>query len=521
MMKKRMRWVGALAVVSVLATGAAAQWSSDSSTNLAITNISGDSVQPKVRSTSDGGCWVSFYDNRGSGYGMYIQRLDCRGNPQLGADGMLVAAGGQSSTQDYGLAVDGAGNAYLAYRDDRSGSVQVSVNKVTPSGSMPWGVDGSVTVSTTSGGNNPKVACTSDGSVVVGWSLGAGFRMQRLDGAGATQWVSDGIASAPAVGSYAVSELVGSDNGAVIALWIRYVGNFLSNKHLYTQKYDAAGAPLWNSGNPVIVFDANSVQNGYFPTFVSDGAGGAVYGWYETGGTRNAYVQRVSAAGVEVFPHGGVAGSTTANYKLSASIAYHGGTGETFLFWTESNTVQSQWGLSGQKISAGGARLWTDSGVEFLPLSTMQNSFVKVVNSVNGAMVYYFDQPGASAAVRGFKVDTLGNPNWLVSPLGVGTGSGSKGRLDASSRPDGTGLVVWHDNRTGNNDVYAQRVNIEGTLGNPPPPVPTEIAVFVNLWANSVANGTLGGDYDKNGVVEPADIAAFVSAWFSRLTTGC
>ncbi len=164
--------------------------------------------------------------------------------------------------------------------------------------------------------------------------------------------------------------------------------------------------------------------------------------------------------------------------------------------------------------------MWTDGAHQYDDLNSLQNSFVRVVNAVNGELVFYFDQPGAAATVQGFKADTLGNPNWIVSPMGVGTSGGSKGRMDLAARADGTAIVAWHDNRMGNNDVYAQRVNLEGSLGNPPPPVPAEIAVFVTAWVTSISNGTLAGDYDRNSVVEPSDIAAFISHWSASISTG-
>ena len=50
---------------------------------------------------------------------------------------------------------------------------------------------------------------------------------------------------------------------------------------------------------------------------------------------------------------------------------------------------------------------------------------------------------------------------------------------------------------------------------------PADVAAFVNVWFTSLTGGTLAGDYDNNGAVEPADVAAFVNAWFTALTVGC
>lgn len=50
---------------------------------------------------------------------------------------------------------------------------------------------------------------------------------------------------------------------------------------------------------------------------------------------------------------------------------------------------------------------------------------------------------------------------------------------------------------------------------------PADVAVFVSTWFTSLQNGTLEGDFDGDGAVQPADIAAFVVSWFAALGQGC
>src|SRR5262249_20261671 len=47
---------------------------------------------------------------------------------------------------------------------------------------------------------------------------------------------------------------------------------------------------------------------------------------------------------------------------------------------------------------------------------------------------------------------------------------------------------------------------------------PADVAAFVNVWASSLAAGTLDGDFDGNGAVQPADVAAFINAWSTALS---
>jgi hypothetical protein len=49
---------------------------------------------------------------------------------------------------------------------------------------------------------------------------------------------------------------------------------------------------------------------------------------------------------------------------------------------------------------------------------------------------------------------------------------------------------------------------------------PADVAAFVNAWLTSLTTGTLAGDFDGNGAVEPADVAAFLNVWFATVAGG-
>ena len=104
-----------------------------------VADRSGEQVQTKIVPTADGGCYVSWFDNSTGGYDVYLQRLDAAGVEQWAHNGVLVADRGFSSTQDYGLAVDTAGNALLAFRDDSGANVQIAAAKVDPDGHSALG----------------------------------------------------------------------------------------------------------------------------------------------------------------------------------------------------------------------------------------------------------------------------------------------------------------------------------------------------------------------------------------------
>ncbi|MFM9996467.1 MAG: hypothetical protein ACKVU4_11785 [Phycisphaerales bacterium] len=451
-------FVSAVAAMLSAAAPALAQWSTNPGVNLPLANLPGEQVQPKVRPRTDGGVYVSWFDNATGGYDVRLQRLNAAGVEQWAHNGLLIADRSFSSTQDYGLAVDGSGPALISYRDDRATGIQVGVNRVDAAGMLLWGPLGVVLTSTTDFIASPKVCGTTDGLAVVGWTQGNNGVLQKLDANGQPQWGA-GVTISPAAGTYTVTDVVPGELGGVIVGLVKG-----PERHLHAQKYDANGQPMWGL-TPLVIFSGSALQFGYFPAPISTGVGGAVFAWYETGGTRNVYAQHVTPIGVQMYgPNGLAVVNNQQTLRLSPGFAYDSVTGDLYVFWTDTNQAQSLWGLSGQKISFTGVRVWGDSGVQLLPLTANQNSFVKTVVQGDGALVAWFEKSGASRVMATRVSGATGAPTWAVSPRDVCSVVSGKSRLDACVG-GGVAKLVWGDERSGPADVYAQNIHPGGWLG--------------------------------------------------------
>ncbi len=458
---------------------ASAQWTSDTATNTPLADRPGEQNQAKVRALCDGSAYVSWYDNSSGGYDPTLQRLDPQGNELWPHNGLQLADTTFSSTEDYDLRIDAAGNAVVAFRDNSIGTTKVTIKVISPAGSTLW----SRSITASDNAHNPKCAILSDGSIAAVWTTNnspASFAMQRLDSAGNEIWPAP-ITCSEASRYVAVSDVQASTNASFIVHFIRATGSnpILSSKHLYSQKFDSTGAPQWigtalpiaNAGNPVIIFNATSIQNGTFPNFLPDGQGGAIYAWYETGGSRNAYVQHQNADGTFRFPAGGVpsTGATPNIMRISASVAYDAERDEIFLAWSDSTiSPQNAWGIRAQKFDSTGARLWGDAGATLIALNANQTSFVRCVAAAGGCMVFGFDARSATTGVVvAGRFDPNGLPAWPAQPLLACSTISGKARLDAAGTIDGGALLAWGDARSDANNIMGQRVNADGTFGNP------------------------------------------------------
>jgi hypothetical protein len=464
------RYATVLAFGLILVSAAWAQWSADPAKNLALANKGNgnDQVQAKVRPLSNNGWYVSWFDADPNspppvGYDVYLQRLNPGGVEQFRHDGIKIADLSNSSTEDYGLDADTAGNALLAFLDTREGSnQQVTAAKISPPGKALWGKLGVQTTKGSATNSTPKIAGTSDGSVVVAWTSNSNVVLQKLDANGHALW-GKGVVLSESGYNYGLADLHAADNGSVVVSWIREQG-FGSNRYIYANKLSAQGKLLWGKGH-VKVFDSGSLQFGAFPYFVPDGSGGAVFSWYSSSPALQCFAQHILANGSEAFPHNGSAASTnTTDVRVSPAASYRAATDEVFLFWTEEDSNQVLNGVYAQKFDAKGTRKWGDSGLVVVPLGADQQIFVQNVQIGTGALAYWVDQAGfGSSTIQAARLERAGNV--VCQQFPVSSLPANKARLSSDIVRSGLSAVAWEDDRSGNNGIYIQNVNRDCSLG--------------------------------------------------------
>ncbi len=463
-----MRTLYCFAALLAFSIHSSAQWSKDPALNLKLSDGAGDEVQAKLRTGGAGYSYISWYDSdpAGSpafGYDVRLQRVDPAGNEQWAAGGVLIADRGFSSTQDYGLDAGPEGAGFLAFRDDRFVGTQITATKVDANGAQLWGATGVQLTNTGAFVASPKIAATSDGACVVAWTEGSSIRLQRLSPAGAPLWGAGITLPVPGGTTFSLSDLRASDAGRVIFSFISQTGGFFGPRHLVAAKLETTGAGLWGAGVPI--YTAGSLQIGNFPSFETDGGGGAVFSWYSTG--LQCFAQRVLANGSVAFPVNGSALSNAGlRERVSPHATYSPATQETFVFWTELAVAQSQRGLYGQKLDSLGNVQWGAEGIGFVPVSASTDvGFARTQVIDNTVAALWFESSGGFGTdnVRALHADTAGA---LLQPISsIATTASSMDDLAVDVGPFGDVHAAWHDNRAGDNDVYAQNVRLDGGVG--------------------------------------------------------
>jgi hypothetical protein len=475
-----------------------AQWSSNPVVNLTVCDTNGEQSLPKLGITSDGGCYIGWFDNRGGSYAVYLQKLNAQGVKQFPANGLLISNNPQSSSLvDWDLAVDDSDCCVLAFTDTRvTSSINPYAYRISPTGQFLWGANGiALTDSVNVYQANPKVIVTSDGNFVIPWQYNNKIGMVKLNKAGTKLWGSVPlmVVGNPGIGekfNYPIG--IKSDNGSIILYWIGYTGTFISpsNYKTYTQKFSSTGTIQW--GNPQdTIWSLGSAQGTYQPSVFSDGNNGAIYVWQSyVAGPTNCYVQRKNSAGQIQFPvNGSAVGDVNTNLRFQPMACYMPSTQETYVFWQEKNSTQSMIGVYGQRFSSDGTKLWPSTGFIFKPLDANSFQSLSTYSRDTSIMVYYVESTTGSSngLVKAFKTNRNGTLLWgggsIITP---GSSTSSKGRMSTGVNQNNMSILAFSDGRNDANGIYAQNINYNGTFGpvtgiiNTGNPTPYKFVLYQN-----------------------------------------
>ena len=507
-----------LALLALEAPSALAQWSSSAADNLVIASRPSEQVQPKIAVTSDGGCYVSWFDNELGGYDVRLQRLDAAGVAQWGPNGLLLADLTFSSTQDYGIGVDTEGWGLVAYRDTRSGGIQVGANRVSPAGVPAWG-SGLVLTNTSDFVGLEKIVGTSDGNIVVAWFQLNAVQVRKLSPEGTVLWSR--VLQGPGGLAVALCDLQPSDapgaEGQVVLSMVRQ-GSFSTPRHLYAQKLDADGNPLWGAA-PVTIYNGGSLQFGNYPPFTADGSGGALLAWYAT--TQQSFVQRVFADGTLQYPANGIAVATDpGRLRFDPAAILDPASGDIYCFWNERNSNQSQQALHGQRF-VGSTRAWGSGGLVLVPIGANDIQSIRCLPRTGGATAMWVQGGPNGQQIFASARNADGSQTW-GSDLTVSSTPSTKSRIDAEVISSGTILSVWQDGATGVADIQGQNIRSDGTLGvesilgdlNDDGEVNgADLSILLSAWGACPPKGDCPADLNDDGEVNGADLSIQLSNW--------
>jgi hypothetical protein len=457
------------------------QWSSDPAQNTPIAVSGGEEVIPKIATSENGNTYISWFSNESGNYNVRLQKLDVFGNIQWDSAGLLVSDHeAMSWLTDWDMTIDHEECAILTFQDIRNnGNNDVFAYRISPDGEFLWGEDGIEMSTGPAFDAAPKVAVTNSGNAVFAWQADNVVIIQKISPDGNKLWGEAGITLSGS-NTYSWPQVLAVGNDDVILKYFEDSGPpNAPTRHVFAQRYDADGNTVWSQ--PTVISDAAGISawTKVFP-FINDQNDGFYIAWHDDRDMNNQssiFVQRIGSDGSVIFQDDGAEATTnTMRNHFDAHLALPTGSENIYVYWYETNMAQNNWGIYGQKLSSTGQRMWTDNGKSFIDVSTTYVNPIAARNSDSDMIVLYEESNTAmDAGILAMRIDTAGNFVWEDEIVDMCTVLSSKVHPDVNQLMSGQWISVWEDNRSGNKDIYAQNIQLDGTLG---PVTPGEIEVY-------------------------------------------
>ncbi|MFN8587575.1 MAG: FlgD immunoglobulin-like domain containing protein [Candidatus Eisenbacteria bacterium] len=232
------------------------------------------------------------------------------------------------------------------------------------------------------------------------------------------------------------------------------------NADVYVQRYDGAGRALWTAGG-VLACGATGDQTNVH--LVADGTGGALLAWQDDrGSATKVLAQRVSAQGVPLWATDGISmGTVLISVVQTNPELVQTGSGSCAIAFEQSGNIYAQ------RITSAGALAFGSSPLLVCGATGTQAMPRVAYEATPAAPMFYVtweDPRSGNLDVYAQRLSMTGAVQWAANGLAICTATGDQDR--ASVHWDrGAGMFFsWTDRRSGNRDVYAQRVTTAGVV---------------------------------------------------------
>jgi hypothetical protein len=476
----------AATLLAVLASPAAATWSTSPFTSLPLCTAAGDQVTPVIAPDGSGGAFVAWIDGRGA-YSVYATRVLHDGTvaPGWPVDGLGVCtAGGYKN--NVRLVPGAAGDVFVLWEDQRAGNWDIYAQRVLGTGSVApgWPANGLALGNDVRNQNELGAAPDGAGGLYAVWSLeytpstDYDIYATRVlpSGAFAPSFGVNGVAINGA--SYVQDQPDIAADGAGNAIIVYANEDYTATASIWGQKLAPSGARLWGS------FGAGLQLSPYGndqrrPLVVTDGAGGAIvsdvfsnvealYMLLDGNGARRDQL-------LETLPVG-------PGYSISLVADGAGGA------WVASRVGYSA--PFGGYLEHLDARLRPTTSTSRQVYNTISSFQPDVVPMPGGSIISVWGTNADDVRGQGFDANVA--PLWDGASVMVAGAVGIQFQPRAAWDGADGAIVTWSDTRNGNADIYAGRVDRFGALGDAAPAltrladVPNDQGGFVSLqWKAS------------------------------------
>jgi len=229
---------------------------------------------------------------------------------------------------------------------------------------------------------------------------------------------------------------------------------------------------------------------------ISDGAGGSIIVWqtyYSYRDSPDVYAQRLDGEGYLLWPAGGIPVCTAPEGQYKPQIVSDGA-GGAIIAWTDFRNGNAD--IYVQRIDPDGDPVWEVDGIA---VCTALNTFpwstysrISMVERPGGAILAWYDDRSGENNIYAQRIDLSGVLLWTPGGIAVCTETGGQAYVLAVPDDAGGTIVLWIDWRSGERDLYAQCIAADSTLLWTPGGVPVCTAVGDKRKHDAIPDGSGG-----------------------------
>ncbi|MDD1778849.1 MAG: hypothetical protein LUQ65_11860 [Candidatus Helarchaeota archaeon] len=414
-----------------------------------------------ICSDGQGGAIIAWEDFRIDGSGdVYAQRMSSTGAPQWAADGVVIC-NAVSWQQTLAICSDGVGGAILVWKDLRNGNADIYTQRVNSEGNSLWTSNGVPIVNLTGVQERPELCTDGASGAIIVWVdnrvTGSDIYAQRIKANGQLNWTINGIPICTKAGTQSYPKIINNGTDGAIMCW--------SDTNIYAQKVTAAGASQWGA-NGTVICNASNTQ--IAPEICSDGAGGAIIVWPDDRVSWDIYAQRITSVGAMQW---GANGSAICNADLSqlepqiCSV----NSGGAIMAWRDYRSGGSN-DIYAQYVTQNGEMPWTSNGIAICNTPDDEQTGVRICSDgADGVIMAWNDyRSDPNGDIYAQRVRSSGELLWQINGTVVCDSLGYNTEHKLTNAGVGAAIITWHDDRNGQNDIYALKIPMPSGGGGDP-----------------------------------------------------
>ena len=483
-----------------------AQWSTDSFENNVISTAPDDQKDPAIVSDGLGGAIITWEDFRDGNYDIYAQRINSLGQVLWTNNGVKVsmAEGEQNNPV---VISDNEGGAIIVWDDFRS-SNDIFAQRLSSQGELLWKIDGIPISTAIKNQFNPMMVSDELGGAIILWldtrnDNNYDFYAQRINSSGEVLWNSDGVVVVMDQNQQNSPAIVSDGSGGMIVTWIDFRND---GDDIYAQRINSAGLTQWIADGVAITKSAERKQN---LTITSDGLNGAIIMWEDNReGDYNIYAQHINSTGNLLWLITGRNIISALNEQNSSAIISDEN-GGAFLAWDDYRNSGTS-NIYVQRINSVGVGQWAYNGVPLAKSLYDQHSPVIVKDNSDGAIITWVDFLKNPPVIMAQRVSKAGKIMWNPNGIEISTAAVYPGSLPIISDGNGGTIITWDDYRNGDgkHDIYAQNIDRLGYLGIVNP-VLSSVSDIKGDQGGVVSINWNASDYD----IPQKEVVTYYSIW--------